>query len=399
MANPIAAFNDSEVGIVLGTALHTLGAIGFLGGLVAYLAWRRHLLAHGHHHRKVLEGAVALTYLAIVVNLLGGFMRTFESDHPHLTEFAESAWVRAVAIKHVFIFAGMAAAIYLCERVAPRLLAAHKGGDATEEARSPGHRLGVLVWTLGIVVSAVLGAVTQVVPPVAASGDVDNLDPDGAGGGGGTAIGTEYANATGQLTSSPLSPATAGGGFQVERGVQVLEATFLWSPAAYALTLDLRNPSGTVVQVPSADGRGELVVEAPEPGAWEFTVRSELAANAQWTVSVRMSAAAAGEALMADRVTIAPGQFFEINTEAPMGGTLGWSWTSEAPIHFDIHTHFDDEVQYVVDEDGTGGSSGTYTAQREGGHSYLWENTGTLPVSVSYRVWGDWELDSTFPPS
>lgn len=399
MANPIATFNDSEVGIVLGTALHTLGAIGFLGGLVGYLAWRRQLVVHGHHHRKVLEGAVALTYLAIVVNLLGGFMRTFESDHPHLTEFAESAWVRAVAIKHVFIFAGMGAAVYLFERVAPRLLAAHKAGDTSREARSAGHRVGVLVATLGIVVSAVLGAVTQVVPPVAASGDADGLGPQDPDAGAGTAGGTAYANATGQLTSSPLSPASAGGGFQVERGVQALEATFLWSPAGFALMLDLRNPSGTVLPVPSSNGRGELMVEAPEPGPWEFTVRSELAANAQWTVSVRMAAAAAGEALMADRVTIAPGQFFEINTEAAAGGTLGWAWTAEAPIHFDVHTHFDDEVQYVVDEDGTAGGSGTYTVQREGGHSYLWENTGTLPVSVSYRVWGDWELDSTFPPS
>jgi hypothetical protein len=396
VANPIAAFNDSEVGIVLGTALHTLGAIGFLGGLVGYLAWRRHLLVHGHHHRKVLEGALALTYFAIVVNLLGGFMRTFESDHPHLTEFAESAWVRAVAIKHVFIFAGMGAAVYLFERAAPRLLAAHKAGDTAEEARSAGHRVGVLVAALGIVVSAVLGAVTQVVPPVAASGDVDNLDPQDPAAG---ATGTSYANATGQLTSSPLSPSTAGGGFQVERGVQVLEATFVWSPTTYALSLDLRNPSGTVVPVPSSEGRGELAIASPEPGAWEFTIRSELAANAQWTVSVRMSAAASGETLMADRVTIAPGQFFEINTEADVGAKLGWSWTSEAPIHFDIHTHFDEEVQYVVDEDGTGGSSGSYTVERKGGHSYLWENTGTLPVSVSYRVWGAWELDSTFPPS
>ena len=77
-------FNDSQLGVVLGSVLHTLGAILFLGGLVGYLAWHRHL-AQGHHHRKVLDTAAFLTYLAIVVNLAGGFMRTFQTGHPHLT--------------------------------------------------------------------------------------------------------------------------------------------------------------------------------------------------------------------------------------------------------------------------------------------------------------------------
>jgi len=120
--------------------------------------------------------------------------------------------------------------------------------------------------------------------------------------------------------------------------------------------------------------------------------------NAQWEMSLRLVQAETGETLMADRATIAPGQFFEINTEADVDATLSWSWSSEASIHFDIHTHFDDEVQYVVEEE-TGQSSGTYRVVRAGGHSYLWENTGVLPVTLTYRVWGPWELDSTFPPS
>ena len=391
MANPVAEFNDSQVGIVLGTALHTLGAIAFLGGLVGYLAWHRHL-AQGHHHRKVLDGAAVLTYIAIVANLLGGFMRTFESDHPHLTAFADSAWVRAIAIKHVFIFVGMGAAVYLFEAVAPRLVAAHKQGTLAD-AKPPGHRIGVLLVALGILVSAVLGAITQVVPPVEASGDADAMDHDEH-----PAESVRYANATGQLTSTPVAPTTATGGFDVLEGTTVMEATFLWAPATSPLSADLKGPDGTVVTLSSDSRRAEATIPTPQHGSWTYTVRADFAVGVTWSLSVRMASAAGGETLMADRVTIAPGQFFEINTLADRDDTLHWSWSSDAAVHFDVHTHFDDQVQYAVSEE-TAGSSGSYTAVRNGGHSYLWENTGTLPVALDYRAWGPWELDSTFPPA
>lgn len=401
MANALQAFNDSQLGIVLGTTFHTLGAIAFLGGVVGYLAWHRHLVSRGHHHAKVLNAATVLTYIAIVVNLLGGFMRTFQSDHPHLTEFAESGWVRAVAIKHIFIFLGMAAAVYLFERVAPRLLAEHKGGKIDDDAPI-GHRIGVLLAALGIIVSAVLGAVTQIVPPVMAEADME--DPDGTGGSGGNGGGVfltepHYENATGQLTSTPVAPATATGGFDVEEGTAVIEATFLWSPTQYALSVDLVEPDGGLeATLSSDDGRAEGTIESPAVGRWSFVVRADVAVDAQWTLSLRLAPAAAGETLMTDSYVIPPGQFFEINTVAKVNATLSWSWSTEAAIHFDIHTHFDDEVQYVVDEE-VGSSSGSYRVVREGGHSYLWENTATLPVTLTYRVWGPWDLDSTFPPS
>lgn len=395
MVNPVVEFNDSQVGVVLGSALHTLGAIAFLGGVVGYLAWRRHLVARGHHHGKVLAGATALTYTAIVANLLGGFMRTLQSDHPHLTEFATSGWVRAVAIKHVFIFAGMAAAIYLLERVAPRLLAEHRGG-AIKDATPPSHRIGVLVVALGILLAAVLGALTQVVPPAAADAG-DGMDGDGEMPPDASAE-VRYENATGQLTTTPLAPTTSTGDFEVRPGTAVLEARFLWSPEQYALSIDLIEPDGGLeATLSDSDGAAEATVEEPAVGVWTYVVRADVAVNAEWTLSLRMAPAAANEVLMADTTTIAPGAFFEINAVAKVNHTLSWSWSTDGPVHFDIHTHFDDEVQYAVAEDGSGGSSGTYTVVRDGGHSYLWENTGTLPVTLRYRVWGPWEFGSVAP--
>lgn len=388
MANALQAFNDSQAGVVLGSLLHTLGAIAFLGGLVGYVAWHRHLRA-GHHHPNALATATFLTYIAILLNLLGGFMRTFETGHPHLTQFAESAWVRAIAIKHLFLFAAYGAAIYLFEVVAPRHYKAFKAGTHAKVSET-GHRLGVLVVTLGIVLATALGALTAILPLAAAEPDDADHPPAP------TAF-TQYANATGQLTSTPLAPAQAGSTFRVDAGTLSLNATLTWSPDSFALLLEFVSPSGTST-FSSADGAGRhrLTVDAPQPGVWEYRIGSDLAVNAAWQLAITMPVAQTGTGFVADTVTIAPGQFYEVNTQAPANGTLSWDWSATASIHFDVHTHFDGEVQYVVEEQ-TGASQGSYHVNRTGGHSYLWENTGTLPVTLTYRVWGDFELDSIFP--
>ena len=392
MANPIVEFNDSQVGIVLASAMHTLGAVAFLGGLIGYLAWHRHLVHQGHHHRRLLDASAVLTYVAIVVNLLGGFMRTYQSDHPSLTEFATSAWVRAIVIKHVFLFAGMAAAVFLLEVVAVRHLRAWKDGSLPE-LKQDSHRVGVVVVVLGILVAGVLGAMTQVVTPVMAEAQ----DEDGDGPNVPALTSVRYANATGQLTSTPVQPAESSGGFEVDAGTAVLQATFLWAPPAESLVAELVGPTGQTLLL-AGDGQAAGEVPGPAPGGWTYTVRANVALGARWELSVRMTPVTSDETLMSDTATIAPGQFFEINTVAKQGAALHWAWSTEADVHFDIHTHFDDEVQYVVEEQ-SGGSSGSYTVARDGGHSYLWENTGVLPVTLTYRVWGAWDLDSTFPPS
>jgi hypothetical protein len=395
VANPLVEFNDSQLGVVLGSVFHTLGAIAFLGGLVGYLSWHRHLAAKGHHHGRLLDNAAFLTYLSIVVNLLGGFMRTFQTGHPHLTQWDESPWVRAIAIKHLFLFVGQGAAIYLFEVVAPRLVKAHKesGAGGPTQFQPLGHRLGVLLVALGILVASVLGALTQVVPLVSADAPIDDMHGDHEG------PLVEYHNATGQLTSTPLQQGQSTGSFRVPNGTVLLEATLLWTPTQYDLRLGLEGPDVTVDSargVAGPAGSVVLEVDAPPAGAWTYTIESDLAVDASWTLSIRMSVVASDEELLAGTRTIPPGQFFEINTEMENNTSFSWDWTSSATVHFNLHSHFDDEVQDLLDEDGTEGR-GHFTNQREGGYSLMWENTGTLPVTLDYRVWGDFTLDSVFP--
>lgn len=290
MANPLVEFNDSQLGVVLGSVLHTLGAIAFLGGLVGYLSWHRHLAVKGHHHGRLLDNAAFLTYLSIVVNLLGGFMRTFQSGHPHLTQWDESPWVRAIAIKHLFLFVGQGAAIYLFEVVAPRLLKAHKAADAGGPVQfSPlGHRLGVLLVALGILVASVLGALTQVVPLVSAEAGMEDGHAHAV---------VEFHNATGQLTSTALQPGQSTGSFRVPNGTVLLEATLTWTPTQYTLRLDLAGPGVTVDSAQGVAGPAgtlSLEVEAPPAGTWTYAVGSDFAIDASWTVEIRWSVMADG---------------------------------------------------------------------------------------------------------
>lgn len=283
MSNALQAFNDSSVGVVVGTALHTLGAIGFLGGLIGYIAWHRHL-RRGHHHANALAMATFLTYLAIVVNLLGGFMRTYETGHPHLTQFATSAWVRAIAIKHLFLFTGMGAAVYLFEVVAPRHLRAHRE-QRLAQVSTTGHSIGVLLVVLGIVVSAILGAVSSVLPVGAAVQETPQPP-----------LADAYHNVTGQLLSTAVAPATVGGDFVVPANRTDLAVLLTWTPAQGNLHLELTDPTGQAVLVRDGSA-GELEASlgsAPLAGAWRFVLSSpDPVVNVQWSLVVHMPAGAA----------------------------------------------------------------------------------------------------------
>ncbi|MEK6974994.1 MAG: hypothetical protein AABY18_01465 [Candidatus Thermoplasmatota archaeon] len=316
MANVFQTLNDSAFGVVFGTTLHTLGAIGLLGGLVGYISWHRHL-HRGHHHGRVLNGATFLAYISILANLLGGFMRTYETGHPHITDFGSSAWVRAISIKHVFLFVGMGAAVYLFERVAPRHLRAMKSGTLAE-ASMTGHTLGVLLVALGIMVAAVLGAVSSVLPVGAASdGDMDDDEPGASGL-------VRYENATGQLSGFvPTQVITTRSSFEVLAGTTSLNATLVWDPAASCVRLNLVPPGSNVPATPCepvpidplnppppTTGVRIVNIADPRPGTWTYVIDAQAPVQATWSLSIAMPTEGAGGSLFAT-VTVGPGGAYE----------------------------------------------------------------------------------------
>lgn len=279
MPNVFQNLNDSAAGVVIGTALHTLGAIGLLGGLVGYVAWHRHL-HRGHHHARVLNTATFLAYVSILINLVGGFMRTYETGHPHITEFASSAWVRAISIKHVFLFVGMGAAVYLFEVVAPRHIKAMQEGRLAEEPMTK-HTLGVLLVALGIMVAAVLGAVSTVLPVGAAPMEEDMETP---------AV-DSYLNVSGTYQTTPLAPGEAQGEFPVPAGMHDLLFVLTWTQPPANLGLRLRDPGGTIVKDVAGSGGGleGALGRAPDAGTWKYELTSaDAVVNTQWDLALHM---------------------------------------------------------------------------------------------------------------
>lgn len=216
-------------------------------------------------------------------------------------------------------------------------------------------------------------------------------------------LGEAFHNATGTITSLPIAVEVHGGGFEVLPNTARIDATLLWSDPVAELSLELAAENG------SADGHaggtfpasdeGTAVADIPGPalGAWSYTIHAENAVDVEWRLVVRMATDVNVSRVISDTVTIAAGQFFEINTVMPEDGKLSWDWTSSETSDFNVHTHFDDEVQYLVEESATA-HSGHVVADREGGYSLMWENPGAAPLSLTYTAWGAFEVDSYFPP-
>ena len=363
---------DNAAAGVVASTLHTVGAIGMLGGLAAFIAWSRHY-RHGQHQVAVLQAGAVLTYFSIFGNLVGGFMRTYQTGHPGITEIGSSLWVQLMTVKHILLFVGMGALVYLFEFVAPRALRK----KAPERLARPIVSAWIVVIAISIAVAAILGAVSQTIP----LGEPMEMDQESA---------AQSYHFEGSLTTNPLSPAPSRGGFVVAAGADSLNGVLQWSPAAFSLRVELTDPNGTVYTSMGASGRATVDVEAPVAGAWTYLVEAPQAVAVGWVLDILASD---GGHEMQRTVTVPAGEFYEINTEMKENAEIGWDWNSTGVLHFNLHTHFDGQVQDHVDEDGKSHAD-SFTAYRDGGYSLMWVNEGSSPVTVTYKVYGDFHLHS-----
>jgi hypothetical protein len=287
VASVLQSFDDSELGIATAISLHTLGALGFLAGVVGYLAWQRGL-RRGHDNLGLLRGAAFTTYLSIAANLLGGFMRTYQSGHPHITQFAISPWVQAIAIKHLFLFTAMGAAVYLFERAVPRLRHAQQTGTL-ETTPSRLHGLAAGLALFGILMAALLGSVSQVVAELPAEAPIAATTHDVV----------LHQNFTGTLMGSPTMPAHGGGAFAVPANASRLSVR-LDDGGAPDVESIVTEPDGTshrtVAPVTQAGSAASVlvIIDHPAAGAWRFDLSSPAATGQAWRVEVKTTVPAAG---------------------------------------------------------------------------------------------------------
>lgn len=213
----------------------------------------------------------------------------------------------------------------------------------------------------------------------------------------------KYVNFTGTLRSLPVLPDEEAGDLEVLPNTGRITATLLWTDPLAELSFHLDGPGtgghdGGHYTAPG-DGRAEADIPEPSVGDWTFRVVGENAMDVAWTLVVFMAPDDAVTTVLAERYLLPRGSFFEINTEMELNATMNWEWsiTDGSDSDFNIHTHFDDEVQYIVRET-TSGHEGNVTADRAGGYSLMWENPGAAPQTIDYRVWGQFTVHSYFPP-
>ncbi len=386
---------DSTPVLILATTLHSVGVLGLMAALAGHLVWTQRF-RRDIPRSDVHRWTGILLWTSLVANLLGGTLRTIQPDHPGITEFVHSSWVQVMVYKHFFIAVCLGALLYLHYRVVPWMEKRRVAG------RPPAtmplvQSVSVVLVVLGIVAGSVLGAFAQAAP-------VDLDDGSGSTDGGtdelpeGPMIQTVYHNASGRLTSiAPLAPDTARGNFPVAEGTEAVRAALAWDTEDAVLSLRLIAPDGT-----SYDGVEEgaasrvIQVDGPGAGDWSYEISSESATNVAWSLTIQASENPRNERVLQGSQVIPGGAFFEINTEMPLNGTFCWEWTSDADLEFDVHSHFDGEVQYHLERTSSG-EEDCFTNDREGGYSLLWAPTGNTPVSLTYRVWGEFTLHSYSP--
>ncbi len=389
-------------GAALANFLHTAGALAYVGGIIAWVAWSRGL-RRGHNNANTLALGASLTYVGVVANLFGGFVRTYMPGHGSLTEVFTDPWVAMMAIKHVALFAGIAAAVYLFEIVSPRMRDAWRAGTL-EEAPRPGRIAAALVLS-SILIAAILGGVTAALPG-AATTPTDEME--GSGGMGELPSVFETQTFFGAGSGATGSPATTGD-FAVAPGAKKAEAylytsaiPLLGSPSVYELRLI--SPSGqttTAATDPTAhdptsaeiNSDVAITINDPEVGRWTYEVRVTAGAAANWELTITVTGPKGMELMDVISFT---GGFYEINTVMKTGADMNWDWSVDGgQSDFNVHQHVGGQTVYPVQ--GTyGANNGTYIAEEDGGVSIMWENAGSSPITLTFRVWGNFTLHSIF---
>ncbi len=93
-------------------------------------------------------------------------------------------------------------------------------------------------------------------------------------------------------------------------------------------------------------------------------------------------------------VTLQPGVGAEIKALMRAGESFVFSWTADAPVHFDMHgenpNDGDSYASYWRDRSQTA-AHGSFSAPYDGTHGWYWKNPGSAPVTVTVKVCGYYE--------
>lgn len=409
-ANLVQRFVDSEPGTVLGTFLHTFGALLFTAGIALYI-YQAHLVrtarrAGAAPSLRLLPYAHGFNLTGIAMNGLGGLMRLYQSDHPKIDQFATSAWVQLLLVKHLFLIVGVGLAVFLTFRTHVLSLR----DDAATVFLGETRRMTGFAWTsfVTILAASVFGAMatTQLEPATADAGG----DGMGAAAAQGSTLGTSflYDNDTGVITGNALAPGRETSEISVREPGSQLYVELTWqNPQTAVLDLEVRGPDGTAVAGKKGPGAGRLTWQFDGPvaaGTWRADVLSAQAVNERYhlmsrlTVGLPLNATILEETYTVNPNTVgAAARFVEINLLMKNGRSIQYAWDvidSDLKLDFNVHLHVGEAVDYPVR-----GSWNRYEASythnsTQEGVSLMWENPNDTPVRLHLRVVGDFGVHS-----
>jgi hypothetical protein len=408
-ASFVQKFIDSDLGTVVGTFLHTFGALLFTAGIALYI-YQAHLVKSARIAKAVpslhlLPYAHGFNLLGIAMNGLGGIMRLYQSDHPKIDQLGTSTWVQLLLAKHLFLVVGVGLAVFLTYRTHVLSLR----DDAAQVFLGETRRMTTFAWTsfATILLASALGAsaTTQLVITPA------NQDPSGdmtdhAAMGHATSF--VYDNDTGVITGSALMPGRETSEVGVREAGSQLYVELTWTNAqAATLDLEVRDPAGKAIAGKKTPAAGRVTWELAEAiavGTWRVDVVSTQAVNERYHLMSRLTVGAALNGTILDETyTVNPktvgasARFVELNLKMVQAKSFSYSWDvidSDQKLDFNVHLHIGERVDYPVR--GTWNSyQGTYTHNATGdGVSLMWENANAAPLRLHVRIVGEFGVDS-----
>lgn len=145
----------------------------------------------------------------------------------------------------------------------------------------------------------------------------------------------------------------------------------------------MRANLGPAGRPPSADQRppGKRVRCPVQHGA--AILRSAFLA-AGLAVGWPASAASAGDGPF--ELTVKPGGFGERCLRVERDGALGYEFSADGDVDFNLHYHRGKEIFYPVRSTAVRGDRSRFIAPAADDYCLMWENRGALPVRIQGRI-------------
>lgn len=88
----------------------------------------------------------------------------------------------------------------------------------------------------------------------------------------------------------------------------------------------------------------------------------------------------------AHQTQIASGNFFEVCGKLAAGDQVRWSFTTGAPVDFNIHHHLGKEAVFHAKWSQVSGGGETLNVAVTEDYCWMWTNKGTAPVSLTVKL-------------